>query len=69
VSLKPAIRMDREEVIHHPTALTAMPEAGIRRLPGRGEATTRPRSPGTRYPTDMSLHPPALRRGDALALP
>ena len=41
VSLKPASWIDREEVIRYPTDFSAMSEANIRRLTGRGEAITR----------------------------
>lgn len=41
VPLKPANWVDREDVIHYPTDFSAMSEADIRRLSGRGEAITR----------------------------
>ncbi len=41
VPLKPANWVDREEVIRYPTDFSAMSEANIRRLSGRGEAITR----------------------------
>ena len=41
VPLKPANWVDRQEVIHYPTDFSAMSEANIRQLSGRGEAITR----------------------------
>ena len=41
VPLKPANWVDRQEVVHYPTDFSAMSEANIRRLSGRGEAITR----------------------------
>ena len=41
VPLKPANWVDRDEVIRYPTDFSAMSEANIRRLSGRGEAITR----------------------------
>jgi len=41
VHLKPANWGDRDEVIHYPTDFSAMSEADIRKLAGRGEAITR----------------------------
>ena len=41
VPLKPANWVDREEVIRYPTDFSAMSEANIRQLSGRGEAITR----------------------------